>query len=116
MDEQLNSLIAEWKAQESLANSIAEDLQDAKAALRALGVKVSKLKYGIDVGSTVQNDRYGVCRVTSVGPVDVGTFAVKPWLQGNPRKANGEWSQDVRRLYSHWEPIHGSKTTVAAGA
>lgn len=56
----------------------------------------------VAVGDVVRTRRYGLIRVTKVH-----VRWSPPWVEGNSKNKNGEWSKAVRHLYNDWTLIMG---------
>jgi hypothetical protein len=70
-------------------------LEDAENQLLAARLAAAPVK----VGDIVQCLRTGaLVRVSAVDPC-----LPKPWVAGNPKRKNGEWSLREHNLYSQWK-------------
>lgn len=83
------------KELEKRVGELEDELREANSLLYKARVEACPVKVGDVV--IYKGNEY---RVTSVDP-KWGNI-VKPWLTGNPRKADGTFGNAVRNLYSHW--------------
>lgn len=83
------------KELEKRVEKLEAELKEANTLLYRARIEASPVKVG-DVVIYKGNEYL----VTSVDPKWGDT--VKPWLTGNPRKADGTFGKAVRNLYSNW--------------
>lgn len=99
-EQQMKERIAAILEEES---SVRKKLSGLVSERGALEMELTKLLSGIDVGSVVRHGKHGECRVTAIERHFLP--ARKPWLRGNDRKKNGEWSSRDLALFDDWERV-----------
>lgn len=82
-----------WEAE---VNRLRSELATAKDRLDEARVKAS----GVSVGQIVMHNG----KEHRVTEIDASWARAKPWLYGNPKKADGTFGTARRSLYSDWEP------------
>jgi hypothetical protein len=79
---------------------------DINTSLKKYREQLARLKFGVEVGSVVsyENVEYRV--------VAISFNYLKPWIVGNPRKKNGEWSKAERNLFSDWKLVSKESPSI----
>jgi hypothetical protein len=97
LSEELSGLLTEH-------HRIGALVDECRRKIKEIKIENARSEYGVSIGAVVVNPKGHQFQVSSVDP----GFG-KPWVTGNPRKKNGEWSLAERNLYSNWELATGKE-------
>lgn len=89
---------------------IEKTAHELRNQLRGIAASAFLEKYGIDVGVIVKDKSGKLYRVTTIELLRIsGTLEFrlrcKPWVKGNPIKADGTYGVSERNLYDDWEVV-----------